>query len=168
MGKRGGKRRGFNWGDVSEKFLKELCETGGLSDGKIADEINRRFGSILLTRNAIIGKRHRMNISKPNVTLRKNTTPRPRRPHPALRGSLLELVRRVRVPLVLREPVVRPTLENVMKFQLDVPELPVRRLSLEDNDGCRWPLDDGNYCGNPFSDRHPSYCSHHAARSCKC
>lgn len=131
------------WTDEQIELLKAQWKTTN-SCNWIAGEINRLTGSNF-TRNAIIGKVHRMGLSK-RVIERQPSQPKPKKP----RNRRIRPARRVVVDLF---PDVVP-----VDF-LGVPFVETT------NETCMYPEGDGAhmlFCGQPRKDE-SSYCPvHHA------
>lgn len=117
-------------------------------DSRIADDINRAHGSDL-TRNAIIGKRHRLYGNKPKEHVKANNKK-------AATG---------------RRPIGRAkTVFNVNKSQslqpLPIEPLPLTSatncslMELEDK-MCKWPVGNDLYCGGPVLQFRKPYCVQH-------
>jgi len=150
----------MNWTDERVELLKKLWGAG-LSASQIAAELGD------ITRNAVIGKVHRLGLSGRAKTV-SSAAPRPRKPrapsHPATMfrvhgATALQPSPAVELdiePIIERE--TRPALEPVSSERVTIMDL---RECM-----CRWPLGDPGtadfrFCGsraNPGS----SYCSYHA------
>jgi GcrA cell cycle regulator len=120
----------------------------GLSGGQIA----ARLGGT--TRNAVIGKVHRLGLSKRATTVRTKS----RRP------------RQLRTPAVPRPPAPRQV-PYVPPEELVIP--PAERVAFGDLESrhCHWPIGDPHdadfaFCGRPAARGRP-YCDYHHARSCR-
>jgi GcrA cell cycle regulator len=147
------------WNDERVELLKRLW-TEGLSASQIAS----RLGGV--TRNAVIGKVHRLGLSG-RATSTRSVAPRPRRMHAP---------RQHRSPTVMYgtrgNVALKPTFhEEIEPEPAPVEELfipPAERatiLSLKEA-MCRWPVGDPGaedfyFCGRKTSGSHP-YCEHHA------
>ncbi len=151
-----------DWSDDRIDALKKLWAEG-LSGNQIA---NRLGGGV--SRNAVIGKLHRLGLSGRGTgtaktmrdALRKvpvSQLPRvdrtPSRPKPAMPA----------MPRLVAEPVAEPVAEVWVPH-----ELRKGLLDLEDGD-CRWPIgdprsDDFHFCGHRKV-AGMSYCAMHAARA---
>ena len=125
------------------------CVVNGLTCSQIAAEIG-------VTRNAVIGKIHRLGLSptRPPGTSARSCPPRERRPRPSPQRRLLRLLHG---PSSAGDPVV-----------LLAPIESAHRCSLIDiaADKCRWPLGDPHaadfaFCGNEAVPG-LSYCVGHA------
>lgn len=149
----------MTWNDERVELLKKLW-TDGLSASQIASELGG------ITRNAVIGKVHRLGLSGRAKTP-SSSAPRPRKPRapahmmrvsrPAMRGNT------ALAPVHGYEFDVEPTPELVENI---VP-LGQRCSLLELNeDKCRWPIGDPGsieffFCGGKTLDSLP-YCSYHS------
>jgi GcrA cell cycle regulator len=145
----------MNWTDERVELLKKLWAEG-LSASQIAAELGG------ITRNAVIGKVHRLGLSGRAKTP-STAAPRPRKARPP---SMLRVARpAVRGNTALAhayeyEPEPEPEIiDNIIP-------LGQRRTILElTEDTCRWPIGDpGNpdffFCGGKTNPGVP-YCSHH-------
>ena len=136
------------WSDAAVETLKALWDDPDLSAAMIA----RRLG---VTRNAVIGKAHRLGLSKPR-------TPRPPAgPVPPPRRHR----RLVRSAAVSSPPPRRPAAEG-SECNPDVGPGLVRRLEDLPRRACRWPIGDPQapdfaFCGRPAVTG--PYCAGHAA-----
>jgi len=111
------------------------------NDGASATELGRQAR---LTRNAIIGRVHRLAKKGVEIRTRAPATPRVRAPRPP------------RLPKIKPEP-------RQIEAPLD-PEFAVRVIEARDGHCC-WPfgdpqLDEFRYCGRPRFEGHP-YCEGH-------
>lgn len=147
----------MTWTDERVETLKKLW-----ADGLSASQIAAELGGI--TRNAVIGKVHRLGLSGRAKTPAA-AAPRPRKPRS--HSQLLRVAR----------PAVRGNTALAHAFELEVepePELldnviPLgqRRTLLElREDTCRWPIGDPGtadffFCGGPAIAGLP-YCAHHS------
>jgi len=141
---------GPGWTDARIETLTRLW-----NDGLAASVIAARLGEV--TRNAVIGKVHRLGLPGRATTSRRPRVSRPRQPLPSQRSI-------ARPP---RTPAPAAVAFLPVPFQ---PELPLGELvtvrTLKASH-CRWPfgdpkLPDFHFCGRRKADGHP-YCSHHAA-----
>jgi GcrA cell cycle regulator len=123
---------GPGWTDARTERLKALW-----ADGRPASEIAGLLGEV--TRNAVIGKVHRLGLAGRKTTSRKSLPRRtsPRRDRPGRVEQRLP-------PAVFMRPAALPPVPHPPEAAL---MLPLRQLR---DDQCRWPL------GVP-------YCAHHAA-----
>jgi GcrA cell cycle regulator len=136
-----------DWSDERVELLKRLCGEGLLSFSQIADKIGQ------VTRNAVIGKVHRLGLAgrAPRKPARAPFRPKPR-------------------AIILRPVLPRPRiLSPVLREIPDLEPAPDGRIKLLDiKEGmCRWPIGDPmeegfHFCGRRKSTVGP-YCDHHAA-----
>jgi GcrA cell cycle regulator len=159
----------MSWTDERVETLRKLW-LDGLSASQIAAELSNG-----ITRNAVIGKVHRLGLSG-RAKAPSQSTPRPRpskpvrtsvpapRPHshggaPVVRGNLAfamapRIMEATPEPRALLEEVVIPMSERVTIMEL--------RESM-----CRWPLGDPStpefrYCGAESPIGAGPYCTYHA------
>ncbi|MCC6779627.1 MAG: GcrA family cell cycle regulator [Hyphomicrobiales bacterium] len=146
----------MTWTDERVETLKKLW-TEGLSASQIAAELGG------ITRNAVIGKVHRLGLSG-RAKSPAAATPRPRKPRP--HAHMVRVAR----------PAVRGNTALAQAFEMELEAEPIladnviplgqRRTLLELNeDTCRWPIGDpGNpdffFCGGQTLTGLP-YCAHH-------
>jgi len=155
------KPRKNTWPDARVEILKQLW-LGGLSASQIAAKLGDG-----ITRNAVIGKVHRLGLSgrgSPNRVPRPRTR-RPRQPSVPRRmsssGNAALKTRTSVAPARQREPEPEPI------RLVDLPEGGrIGILSLTEKT-CRWPIgdpgaDDFCFCGHIPQDGTP-YCSYHAS-----
>jgi GcrA cell cycle regulator len=149
----------MSWTDERVELLKKLW-----ADGLSASQIAAELGGI--TRNAVIGKVHRLGLSgraKPASSVPRQRKARPshllRVPRPAMRGNTA--LARHALPLYELEPEPEPEpLENIIPIGQ-------RRQLLELNEAtCRWPIGDPGsadffFCGGKPLGELP-YCAYHA------
>ena len=147
---------GSGWNDERVELLKTLW-----ADGLSASQIASKIGSF--TRNAVIGKVHRLGLAGRATTSRVRTArprttaglfpARPARPT----GSRSRQPARV-IPRVIRLRAL-PDLGPAPDGVIGIAEL--------QDDMCRWPVGDPMEQGFHFCGRHKSagvpYCEHHAA-----
>lgn len=143
---------GANWTEERIDTLKRLC-----SEGFSASQIAAELGGGL-TRNAVIGKLHRLGLKKPTASFApaKRTRPvsRPKPPPPAIAA-------RPAAPAVIPEPPIPPA-------QLpDAPEPKRLRVLQLTERTCKWPIGDPRrldfcFCGNEAARGGPPYCHYHA------
>ncbi|MCH9806982.1 MAG: GcrA family cell cycle regulator [Alphaproteobacteria bacterium] len=152
----------MSWTDERVDLLKKLW-----SEGLSASQIAGRLGSV--TRNAVIGKVHRLGLSGRATTSRSQTR-RVRKNNP----NTAKRVARSRFatsgnPTVRAlyptegEPYV-PAVE-----ELDIPEKQRKTLQSLEACSCRWPVGDPQtpeffFCGGKAVPGLP-YCEHHARRA---
>jgi GcrA cell cycle regulator len=156
----------MTWTDERVELLKKLWGEG-LSASQIAAELGG------VTRNAVIGKVHRLGLSgrerpaaSPAAKARK---PRPA-PQPKMvrtggpmmfRGNTALAPR----PMQVERPMMRPMLAPVVELMPLVCER-VTLMELREH-MCRWPLgdpssDEFRFCGVRSTSGHGPYCPHHA------
>jgi GcrA cell cycle regulator len=154
----------MSWTDERVELLRKLW-LDGLSASQIASELSNG-----ITRNAVIGKVHRLGLSgrakapaqatpRPRPPKQIRSTPAPRQHAPIVRGNLaFALAPRI----VEAQPQARVALEEVvipMSERVTIMEL---RESM-----CRWPLGDPaspefRYCGSEAPIGEGPYCTYHA------
>jgi GcrA cell cycle regulator len=150
----------MSWNDERVELLRKLW-----LDGKSASQIAAELANGI-TRNAVIGKVHRLGLStriKTQASSAPRPRPRPMAPRPAarsapppIRGSNALALDLNRMRAVLPEPiesVVVSLAENVTIMEL--------REAM-----CRWPIGDPSnsefrFCGSKSSPG-ASYCGHHS------
>jgi GcrA cell cycle regulator len=138
--------RGHSRWDVDPTAIDELKRLH--AEGYSSTIIAEKMGG--LTRNAIIGKLHRLGLGGKPSTKKEATTPRPRNHKAQLKKLVQESL--ANQPLDKDTPIEqRRTL-----------------MMLRDND-CRWPVGDPGtpgffFCGAPAI-AHSSYCAHHTIRA---
>ena len=158
----------MHWTDERVELLKKLW-----SEGLSASAIAAELGGV--TRNAVIGKVHRLGLSgrakapapvpqrrtKPTRTpshpMKATTTP------PAVRGNTALAVEPAAVEAVdaQPEPETKPASDVVIAMSERVTIMELREHM------CRWPLgdpgrEDFRFCGSRIAPGGP-YCGHHAA-----
>jgi GcrA cell cycle regulator len=163
-----------NWTDERVELLKKLW-----AEGLSASQIARQLGSV--TRNAVIGKVHRLKLSG-----RSKTVVTPNRAKKA--GAPEEQAQRSRTAaaaapqmrsrtMVVGNTALKPEmlLEGAAAQEMRVAQEPnvlvmptARRLSLVQlsEKTCRWPIGDPmavefHFCGHPSREASP-YCSYHS------
>lgn len=151
----------MNWNDERVELLKKLW-----SEGLSASQIAGRIGSV--TRNAVIGKVHRLGLSGRATTTRmKNNRPRTRpvavkRPPPKPRFTNVGNTA-LRALYQEAEPYVPPAEELV------IPMAERRSIQTLEECSCRWPIGDPqdsefHFCGKIKVAGLP-YCEFHARRA---
>ncbi len=156
------KKKKPTWTEERVARLRELW-----AEGLSASEIARELGGV--TRNAVIGKVHRLRLERRAPSRRgtaaKNARPAPpsRRRPPAVSGTAAlkpepEAAQKAmpapkprRARLVFPPPPAEGRIKDIMKLTRHT---------------CRWPIGDPGeegfaYCGAQVSAGHP-YCEHHA------
>jgi GcrA cell cycle regulator len=148
----------MNWSDERVELLKRLW-----ADGLSASQIASQLGGV--TRNAVVGKAHRLNLSgraKPAPKVARSSKARPTAPHrPAARlrvagNTALKIHAR---PAPLRAPAQVPIEDLVVPISLKV-----SLLALNDS-MCKWPIGDPgadgfHFCGHRNFTGRP-YCEYH-------
>jgi len=151
----------MSWTDERVESLKKLW-----SDGLSASQIAAELGGI--TRNAVIGKVHRLGLSG-RAKAPSSATPRPRKPRttshmfrsmrPATRGNTALATHAVAAYEMEIEPEPEP-IENIIPIG--------QRCSILEltDDKCHWPIGDPGqpdffFCGGNASAGLP-YCAYHA------
>jgi GcrA cell cycle regulator len=149
----------MSWTDERVELLKKLW-----SDGLSASQIAAQLGGV--TRNAVIGKVHRLSLSgraKPATS-----TPRPRKARPSLphRPGGRAFVSGNNALKVHAQPAPRRAPAPVPLEDLVVPiSLHVSLLALNDQ-MCKWPMgdpgaEDFHFCGHRSFNSLP-YCEYHS------
>lgn len=138
------------WTDAYVETLKGLWESG-LSCAQIANEMQCGF-----TRNAIIGKIHRLGLNG-RVYARHKMTPEQAEAARVRKVNSRREHRSKQIMISLPAKPSRPVRPEVCL------EVTSRHLDLCDLGGgdCRWPYGEGpfTFCGNPIL--HRSYCASH-------
>jgi GcrA cell cycle regulator len=158
----------MGWTEDRVELLKKLW-----ADGLSASQIASRLGGV--TRNAVIGKVHRLGLAG-RATTSRSRTPRPRNrvSHLPLRPTRVQYrthgntaLKPVFMPV--EQPTVALTIVPSVVQELDVPSaLRVDLLDLREH-MCRWPIGDPqdeafHFCGRQKS-HGISYCEHHARQA---
>jgi len=153
----------MSWTDERVELLRQLW-----LDGKSASQISAQLGHGL-TRNAVIGKVHRLGLAGRAKSPSSNvSTPRPApaqrsaarapssgAPRAAVRGNTALALSSE--PLLETRPLFLEDVVVPMSLRVTIVELKEAM--------CRWPLGDPSsnefrYCGSPSTGAGP-YCSHH-------
>lgn len=139
----------MSWTDERVTLLKKLW-----GEGKTASEIAKILGGV--TRNAVIGKAHRLKLSGRNSPIQNTTTPK----KAATAGSVVQAASNTNT--------VSPGRGRPKKQAPDMKNIPVKRIKLSDlkDRQCRFPLgdprdDDFAFCGCAAMPGIP-YCAEHA------
>jgi GcrA cell cycle regulator len=149
------------WTDERVELLKKLW-----SEGFSASQIAAEMGGV--TRNAVIGKVHRLGLSGRGKTGSAGT-PRPRKPRPAAHPATITPLMRGNVAVALKSvprPEIQPLTEVRLQEDVVVP-LSERVTIMELREYmCRWPMGDPTtpdfrFCGARSIGGLP-YCTHHA------
>jgi GcrA cell cycle regulator len=156
----------MGWTEERVELLKKLW-----SDGLSASQIAGRLGEV--TRNAVIGKVHRLGLAGRATTSRvRSARPRNRMAHLPLRPSRVQYRTHGNVALKpVYDTIERPmvALSIVPKYIEEPADMPAPlRLPLLDlrESSCRWPIGDPQdenfyFCGHQKRTG-SSYCEHHA------
>ncbi len=155
----------MSWNDERVELLKKLWNEG-LSASQIAAELGG------VTRNAVIGKVHRLGLSGRAKAPSQASQPRPRKPaaasvrsaaravsSPQIRGNVALAAQPRLEAYVETEPALREDVVVPMSRRVKIMEL---REAM-----CRWPMGDPLdpdfvYCGADCEFGKP-YCTYHAA-----
>lgn len=147
------------WNDERVELLKRLW-----AEGLSASQIASRLGGV--TRNAVIGKVHRLGLSG-RVTSSRSSSPRPRR---------VQAPRQHRAPSLLFGTRGNVALKPSYQEEIEAQPAPVEELYIPPEERatiltlkesmCRWPIGDPGeeefyFCGRKTSGSVP-YCEHHA------
>jgi GcrA cell cycle regulator len=137
----------LNWSDDRVSTLSKLWR-----DGLSASQIAKSLGGV--TRNAVIGKIHRLGLSGRGMASTRSWTPRLSTPLPRASARAPALARPSR-------PTTLPTL--VLPQEPDAPGL-IQDLVHLSAHTCKWPIGDPKspnftFCGRPSDGR---YCGAHA------
>jgi len=151
----------MSWTDDRVELLKKLW-----SEGLSASQVAGRLGSV--TRNAVIGKVHRLGLSGRATTSRvKSHRPRKRIASTAKRPARARFATNgnptVRELYATGEPYVAPVEE------MDIPEAQRKSVETLETCSCRWPVGDPQtpdfyFCGGKAVPGLP-YCQDHARRA---
>ncbi len=150
----------MSWTDERVELLKKLW-----SEGLSASQIAGRLGGV--TRNAVIGKVHRLGLSGRATTSRvKSLRPRKRVNNAVKRPA------RPRFP-TNGNPAVRELYAGEayvpVQEEIEIPEAQRKSLQGLESCSCRWPVGDPQtqdfyFCGGKAVPGLP-YCEHHARRA---
>lgn len=149
----------MNWTDERVELLKKLWAEG-LSASQIAAEL----GSI--TRNAVIGKVHRLGLSGRAKTV-SAPAPRPRKPRPAAEARPRPMVHGNTALAPVFQPAIEAEPEELPDPVANVIPMADRCTILDLTEfTCRWPVGDPGkpdffYCGSHTKIGLP-YCAYHA------
>jgi GcrA cell cycle regulator len=147
------------WTDERVELLKKLW-----AEGLSASQIAGRLGGV--TRNAVIGKVHRLGLSG-RATSSRSSSPRPRRTHVPRANRAPSLMFGTRGNVALKphyeaeyDPAPQPLQELVIPLHERASILTLKEAM------CRWPIGDPaepefHFCGRKSCGTLP-YCEHHA------
>lgn len=161
--------RGSFWDDEHVALLTQLWSEG-LSAAKVAEAINRQFGTDY-SRNAVVGKLDRLGLTGN----RKGTTAAASKLHAAQKRAARQQGGKhaPRFTFARHEPAyifpAAPPPRRSMRGAPPKPACPpITILDLRDNCTCKWPLERDEYgerlyCGGPVTAADPRrrYCDHH-------
>lgn len=146
----------FTWNRESEDDLRRMY-SDHLSDSQMAQELSAKY-KVTLTRNGVIGKRHRLGLHKGNHVARIVL--------PKMRDKVQRNTRSSasHAPRKIEERTARVALNANAdnNFSLDVPGMTCEEVTIYalTSSNCHWPLDSGLFCGNDTAQG--PYCSTHA------
>lgn len=148
----------MDWTDERITELKRLW-----SEGFSASQIAERLGGI--TRNAVIGKAHRLHLASRPSPIQRQIGERRQRSRPAVRPAAMrvapvEAVRAEPPPAVVAKAPAPPPPKNFRAGPIDYSSA----LTLSDRH-CHWPIGHPNepgfhFCGAPAASGRP-YCHAH-------
>lgn len=132
------------WTDERTELLRQMW-----GDGLSASQCAAALGVPDMTRSAVIGKAHRLGLkSRKRQQRPRSVAPKPKRQN----GTAFHTA-----PSITSEPLDASTFAHINGHAS------VALLDLE-NHHCRWPMDDGKYCGRQANVlRGFSYCQAHAS-----
>jgi len=158
----------MSWTTEMLDFMRPLYIDEGLSASRIAELVNRRFGSSY-TRNAIIGKLHRMGwVIKGRSTAKQAVARTSASRERAAKRKELAAAKRAKSPLAaLFKGEAFPLPASTEELVIPLHERK-QLVDLEAND-CRWPIGDPmesdfHFCGRGKVDGLP-YCEHHCRKA---
>lgn len=155
----------MNWTDERVEKLTKLW-----ADGLSASQIAAQLGGV--TRNAVIGKVHRLNL--PGRAKSGGGSPRPKR-QPSAPRTASSFNARPAAPRAVSRGGAAPALRADADFEVQLNHEPhdvvvpiSRKLALTEltERTCKWPVgdpmhEDFHFCGND-SDENTPYCKYHA------
>jgi len=153
------------WTDERVELLKKLW-----GEGLSASQIAGRIGAV--TRNAVIGKVHRLGLSGRATTSRMKThRPRPRLASPANAKRLVAKPRFQQIGNPALRALYQPDAEPYQQplEELDIPMAERKSIQTLTECSCRWPIGDPqtpefHFCGKGKVRGLP-YCEFHARRA---
>lgn len=149
----------MSWTDERVELLKKMW-----TEGQSASQIAKELGGV--TRNAVIGKVHRLGLSG-RATSSRSSAPRPRRNHAPRQHRSSSLTFGTRGNVALKpsyeaeyDPAAAPLQELVIPLHERASILTLKESM------CRWPIgdpteEDFHFCGRKKLGTLP-YCEHHA------
>jgi GcrA cell cycle regulator len=151
----------MSWTDERVELLTKLW-----SEGLSASQIAGRLGGV--TRNAVIGKVHRLGLSGRATTSRLNSS----RPRARIASSRRQVKSRFASPsnLALRA-LYHPDAEPFVPHfeELEIPPAERKTLQMLTECSCRWPIGDPQHEDFHFCNRNKvpglPYCEFHARRA---
>jgi GcrA cell cycle regulator len=160
-----GTEASMSWNDERVELLKKLW-----NDGLSASQIAGELGGV--TRNAVIGKVHRLGLSGRAKT-QTAAAPRARKaPSPSVRSAPMRTMSAPQMrgnTALAAQPMMEAMVEVQLEPRMDVVVPMSRRVQImELREGmCKWPIGDPMhadfvYCGGDCTFGTP-YCSHHSA-----
>jgi GcrA cell cycle regulator len=155
----------LTWPPERVEVLKKLW-----ADGLTASQVAARLGDGI-TRNAVIGKVHRLGLSG-RQSVNRSSTPRPRRPRqPSLPGRPITPDMAATAATAALKPEFRPQARPEPEPQpirlVDIPRSERVTILMLTDKTCRWPLGDPGtedfcFCGHVPRAGIP-YCDYHAS-----
>jgi GcrA cell cycle regulator len=156
---------GGTWTDERVELLKKLW-----SDGLSASQIAAEIGNV--TRNAVIGKVHRLGLSGRGKAKAATPAPRPRKVATRAPSAPAPLAAPQRAANVVLAPIPAPLAveaDDVLPDSAEDVVIPMsERVTIMDlrESMCRWPMGDPTkpefrFCGARSNTGLP-YCAHHA------
>lgn len=142
------------WPGIVDK-MKELL-TRGETSSKVAKALNKDFPT-RLTRNAVIGKAHRLKIIRPATA-------------PKVRGEALRQANNVAARKQAQKPKPKPKAKSFVPEPRPPRQIPADKIWLDVEGSkpflerrhceCAWPVGDKRVCSAPI--KKGSYCKAHA------
>lgn len=154
----------MSWNDERVELLKKLW-----ADGLSASQIANRLGGV--TRNAVIGKVHRLGLSG-RATTSRSTAPRVRRTHVPRAPRQPQVIYATRGATALKpqfEEEAEPVIVAAPQEELVIPLHERATILTLKECMCRWPIgdpgeEDFHFCGRRSATGMP-YCEHHARKA---
>src|SRR5216684_255291 len=142
------------WNDETDAELRRLY-ADKLSGAQIAQEISRKFG-MTITRNAVIGRTHRLGMVEPKPAKRRE----PKAPHECPQRRTHKSFK-FKSPSIAPEPLPPPKTPDV-----GIPISQRKTLLQLTEETCRWPIGDPGsadffFCGGQTLTSLP-YCAYHS------